>query len=95
MGYEPTIGSISEGKKETKEKIAEASGEFGFIEGEDILLDYGSGESDRKMPPLAQKPDEDLIKKKNGRYKRKKNMRVRLAQQPLVMPRQNLSKSRI
>ena len=63
LGYEPTIGSDTKGKKEIKESIAEASGEFGFIEGEDILLDKGDEESDRKMPPLEQKPDEDLIKK--------------------------------
>src|SRR3972149_3271650 len=63
LGYEPTIGSDTKGKKEIKESIAEASGEFGFIEGEDILIDKEDGESDRQMPPLEQKPDEDLIKK--------------------------------
>src|SRR3990170_4312610 len=63
LGYEPTIGSATEGKKETKEAITSGAGEFGFIEGEDILLNKVGEEFDHRKPPLEQKPDEDLIKK--------------------------------
>ena len=59
LGYEPTIVSISKGGKETREKIITHADEFGFIEGEDVLLEKAHEESESKGP-LEQRSVEDL-----------------------------------
>lgn len=59
LGYEPTVASATKDKKETKKAIASGVGEFGFIEGEDILLERKVQELPPQEPVLEQELKEE------------------------------------